>query len=99
MKWTDLSNEEVALLEQHRKGKQADIAFGYEEGLKPFQTILSTLSLDPQPTRDQFERLLLQEADRALRDAPALAKCETFRKTVGFYAEIHIKRTGKKHNE
>ena len=99
MKWTDLSNEEVSLLEQYRQGHSKSYATGYEEGLKYFQLILSILSLDPQPTRDEYERLVLQEADRALRNAPPNAKCVTFWNAVRFYGEIHAKRTGKKYDE
>jgi len=99
MKLTDLKDDEVALLERYRKGNIKSRAAGYEDGVRFFQLVLSILSLEPQPTRGELERLLLQEAERALKAAPPEAKCMSLENAVNFYGKIHAKRTGKKHNE
>ena len=99
MKQTNLTDDEMALLEQYRLGQDKCYAAGFEEGLKSFQLVLSIISLEPPPTRDEYERLILQEADRVLKVAPPLAKCASFGNSVMFYGGIHEKRTGKKHNE
>ena len=98
MKQISLTEDEMVLLEQYRLGQAVRYAAGFEEGLKSFQLVLSILSLEPPPTRDEYERLILQEADKALKEAPNLAKCTTFRNSVEFYGGIHEKRTGKKYN-
>ena len=97
---SNLTPDETSLLDLYRQKKEEEFAAGYEEAMKYFLTVLATvIGSEPPLTIDAISRLILQDADRILKDAPALALSQNFKRTVSFYAELYKKRSGKSHNK